>query len=190
MAVNINLSAKQFLQVDFIDQVQGVILDAGIASKSINFEIRENAITQNLDAAVNSISALKDLGVGIQVDDFGRGYSPFSHINYLPVDTLKIDRSFVQAVPDARRKPDSARSIIDMGHKFGLSIVAEGIETEQQMRILQGMGADFGQGYFISRPITAIDVESQLKSEPQSEGSEAEQAEAPPGSPGAPEASG
>lgn len=174
MAVNINLSAKQFLQKDFVDQVHGVILDAGIASKSINFEIRENAITQNLDIAVNSISGLKDLGVGIQVDDFGRGYSPFSHINFLPVDTLKIDRSFVQAMPDARRKPDSTRSIIDMAHKFGLSIVAEGIETEQQMRILQGMGADFGQGYYISRPISAIDVESQLKSEPQPDGAEGE----------------
>jgi diguanylate cyclase (GGDEF)-like protein len=165
IGMNINLSARQLLQQNLIDQVRGVILDAGIETKSINFEIRENVITQNLDAAVNSITALKGLGVGIQVDDFGRGYSSFSHINYLPVDTLKIDRSFVQAPAHTDRNRDSTRSIIEMGHRFGLTIVAEGIETEQQMRMLQVMGADFGQGYYISRPIKAIHVEERLRDE-------------------------
>jgi diguanylate cyclase (GGDEF)-like protein len=170
MAMNINLSARQLLQRDFIDQLRGVILDVGIKPRSLNFEIRENAITQNLDAAVNSISALKELGVGIQVDDFGRGYSSFSHINYLPVDTLKIDRSFVQAPPSVNRNSGSTRSIIDMGHRFGLTVVAEGIETERQLRMLENMGADFGQGYYISRPAKAIDVESRLGSQPDEEG--------------------
>lgn len=169
MAMNINLSPRQLLQRDFIDQARAVMRGAGINTQSINFEIREKAITQNLDAAVNSISALKDLGVGIQVDDFGRGYSSFSHINYLPVDTLKIDRSFLQSSQRVNRDVDSTRSIIDMGHRFGLTVVAEGIETERQMRMLQGMGADFGQGYYISRPIKAMDVEARLRSDAEAE---------------------
>jgi diguanylate cyclase (GGDEF)-like protein/PAS domain S-box-containing protein len=150
LTVSVNLSAKQFMQRDLVEQIEGALRESGLSPGQLKLEITESTIIENIDSVVAKMLRLKDLGVQLAIDDFGTGYSSLSYLHRLPIDSLKIDKSFIQAVA-----PDSGEivsAIIGLAHTLRLDVIAEGVETSRQRARLAGLGCEFAQGYLFSRP--------------------------------------
>jgi diguanylate cyclase (GGDEF)-like protein/PAS domain S-box-containing protein len=148
----VNVSALQFRQRDFVSGVLEVVRQSGANPERLKLELTETALINEIDDAVTKISALKEHGIRFSLDDFGTGYSSLSYLRFLPLEQLKIDRSFVSRIPSNASDVAVVQAIISMGHNLGLSVVAEGVETEQQRAFLAGHGCDAYQGYLFSRP--------------------------------------
>ncbi len=118
---------------------------------------------ENEQSAGDTLSRLRDLDLGVSIDDFGTGHSSLSHLNRLPVDTLKIDRSFVGNMCDRRSNLEIVRTIVALAHNLGMDVVAEGVETKEQLAELRAMGCDYGQGYLFSRPVEARDARTLME---------------------------
>lgn len=149
--VAVNISAKEFFGKDFLAGVRAILDDTGLAPHHLELELTENVIMQDTDPSMVILHALKDLGVQIAIDDFGTGYSSLSCLRRFPIDTIKIDQSFVQDIDSE----DIVKAIIAMGKSLKQRIVAEGIETRQQLAFLQSQNCAEGQGYYFSRPMAA-----------------------------------
>jgi EAL domain-containing protein (putative c-di-GMP-specific phosphodiesterase class I) len=155
MRVAVNLSARQFQQPDFFDQVALVLKDTGLDPHFLELELTESLLMADAEAAVETLCALRNLGVGIAIDDFGTGYSSLSYLKTFPIDRIKIAQDFVL---DISRDPGDAaivETIIAMAHGLGLDIVAEGVETEMQLRFLSSRKCHVMQGYYFARPMPA-----------------------------------
>jgi len=151
--VAINLSARQVHTGDIVEQIGGALSEAGIPPARLELEITESVALRGQEATEKALARLRALGVQLAIDDFGTGYSSLSYLRRFPIDTLKVDRSFVQ---DAIHNPDASeitRAIIGVGHQLGLRVVAEGVETSEQLRLLRLMGCDSAQGYLFSPPV-------------------------------------
>ena len=151
--LSINLSGKQFAQPDLIRSIQSMIVGTGIDTSTLRIEITESAVMENIEQATRTLREIKSLGVQVEVDDFGTGYLSFTHLLQLPVSTLKIDRTFISPLSQDKKKTELVRAMVSMAHIIGMEVVAEGIETEQQVDVLKEMGCDLGQGFLISRPL-------------------------------------
>jgi EAL domain-containing protein (putative c-di-GMP-specific phosphodiesterase class I) len=149
----VNVSARQFRASGFVDAVARALRTHELDPAALELELTESALIENRDQAVATLNALKALGVHIAVDDFGTGYSSLSYLSGLPVDCLKIDRAFVKNAGRHGRDDAIAQAIISLGHTLGLTVVAEGIETEEQLAFLRAHGCDIGQGYLFSKPV-------------------------------------
>ncbi len=158
LCISVNLSARQFSNPDLIQTIIACIKRHGIDPTRLKLEITESDVMTNPDVTVQKLRVLKDLGVSILVDDFGTGYSSMSYLQRFPIDTLKIDRSFVSQL-DQHANRVIVRTIVNLAHSLGLSVVAEGIETPQQLSALHDMGCEFAQGFHLSRPIFQDQVE-------------------------------
>jgi diguanylate cyclase (GGDEF)-like protein len=171
MTVSSNISAKQFQDPNFFLQVLSLMEEVGLEPAQIELELTESSIMTNLDSALRTLNAFQDLGVSISVDDFGTGFSSLGYLKRLPIDVLKIDRSFVH---DTSRDPDDAAlvmAIITLAHNLRLKVVAEGVETEEQLRFLHLLKCDEIQGYLFSKPLVVDDftrlfLEEQVGSTP------------------------
>ncbi|WP_245601082.1 putative bifunctional diguanylate cyclase/phosphodiesterase [Marinobacterium jannaschii] len=152
LPVAINVSPRQLQDPMFADCLAEILLDTGVSPALIELEITESVLMEQLDRALMLLNRLKGMGVGIAIDDFGTGYSSLAQLKELPVDTLKIDRSFVVGMMEDKRGQQIVEAIVAMAHTLGLSVIAEGIEEESQQIILQQYGCDLGQGYFYSKP--------------------------------------
>jgi diguanylate cyclase (GGDEF)-like protein/PAS domain S-box-containing protein len=160
--IAVNLSARQINQQDIGAMAAKMLREHGVSPRLIEFEITESAAMQNAEAGIAALQALKALGVGLSIDDFGTGYSSLSYLKLLPIDTVKIDRSFVT---DLATNPDDAsiaQAIINMAHNLNLRVVAEGVETESQLSFLTSHGCDQMQGYYFSRPVPAPEATAML----------------------------
>ena len=160
--VAINLSPHQLDAGDIVEQVRRALDDAGVAPPALELEITETVALHGQDSAHKALRRLKDLGVRIAIDDFGTGYSSLSYLRRFPIDTLKVDRSFVW---DAATNPDASaitRAIIAVGHQLGLRVIAEGIETREQLRLLRVMGCDAAQGYLFCAPVPLDELPDHL----------------------------
>jgi diguanylate cyclase (GGDEF)-like protein/PAS domain S-box-containing protein len=152
LKLSVNVSSWQFVRDDFVAQIQGHLAQSGATPSHLTIEITESALFYDIEDAIRKMRALKSLGLRLALDDFGTGYSSLSYLKKLPLDELKIDRSFVQAV--APQAPDVfIESIIAIGHAMGMSIIAEGVELDTQREALAAMGCDGYQGYLWSRPM-------------------------------------
>lgn len=151
----INISPKQFLQNDFMILVQNILAETGIDPERLVFEITESAFLENHIEAVKTMHELRELGIRIAIDDFGTGYSSLSYITQLPIDILKIDRSFVTGVNNNPRNAAVVEALISMGNKLGFSLIAEGVETKEELDYLINEGCSNFQGYYFGRPISA-----------------------------------
>ena len=149
--VAVNLSARQLTDHHLTDMVAAALATAGAAPDDLILEITESAVLQDAQSASEQLKALQSMGIRIAVDDFGTGYSSLSYLQRLPIDELKIDRSFVQRLGD-RSTGAIVGSIVDLAHAIGLTVVAEGIETGEQLRLLQDLNCDEGQGFLLARP--------------------------------------
>ena len=163
LTIAVNLSARQLQHPGIVDEVRAALAAAGLAPQSLVLEITETAIMEQLDAAITILTELRRLGVRLALDDFGTGYSSLSYLQRLPVDILKIDRSFVAGVAKSTEDSALARGILTLGQTLGLETVAEGIETAEQLAALRELGCQLGQGYLFARPLGPAAVDTLLE---------------------------
>jgi len=153
LMVGVNLSARQLDQADLIDNVAAVLNETGLPPSALRLEITESLTVEGGEWTQNRLRALKSLGVKLAVDDFGTGYSSMAYLSNFPIDTLKIDRSFVNKIAEPEGSA-IVQAIITLAHSLGLNVTGEGIESQDQLRSLQSLGCHEGQGYYFSRPVT------------------------------------
>jgi len=151
-SVSVNLSPGEFLEPDFVECLSGILAETGLEPARLVLEVTENVLMENSATAAETFRALKDMGISIDLDDFGTGFSSLSHLRHFPVDRLKIDRSFVRAMHSRKEDREIVRAIVALGRTLGKQVVAEGIETQQQLESLQSIGCDFGQGFLFAAP--------------------------------------
>lgn len=153
LTVSINLSFKQFSQLDLVKEVSSIIEKTGVDPRCLKFEVTESHIMENSEIAVAIMNRLREIGAEISLDDFGTGYSSLSYLHRLPIDYLKIDRSFVTRMIESRENAEIVRTIIKLGQNLKMKVIAEGIETPEQLEQLQSLNCEFGQGYLFSKPL-------------------------------------
>ena len=161
--VCVNLSARQFQRAGLTDHVEALLLRSGADSRLLGLEMTESSLIHNKESAMDVMESLRALGVSLSMDDFGTGYSSLSYLHSFPFDVLKIDRSFVARISDGPQPQQIVRTIIELANVFDLDVVAEGIETREQYRLLRQMGCRFGQGYLFARPMPAEEVGALLR---------------------------
>ncbi len=152
LSISVNLSGKQFAHPDLCDKVRAILVETGVIPLSVKLEITESSLVENPDAAAQILRQLKELGVRISLDDFGTGYSSLSYLHRFPIDVLKIDRSFVNRM-SVSKNSEIVRTIITLAINLGMEVIAEGVETEEQVSQLASMRCDYVQGYLFSQPI-------------------------------------
>ncbi len=152
--LNVNISARQLTQNDLVEQVEAILEETQFPAENLRLEITETAIMQNSVEALEVLKALRSLNVGLCIDDFGIGYSSLSRLQQLPIDILKIDRSFVQNIGDRGENTEIVRTIIDLAESLEMGIVAEGVETETQLEGLRTLGCRHIQGFYFAKPMT------------------------------------
>ncbi len=155
LIVSVNASNKQFAQVGFVESVQKVLEETGLAPKCLQLEITETAMATDLQNTVEVMKELNKIGVNVALDDFGTGYSSLNYLHELPITTLKIDRSFINRMTAETNGAEIVKTIISLARSLKMEVVAEGIETNDQLDQLRQIGCEFGQGYLFSRPIPA-----------------------------------
>ncbi len=152
--VSVNLSARQFVQADLVEDVEAILLASGLPASALELEITESVLMDQSEAGIRALSRLRDVGVRLVLDDFGTGYSSLSYLKHLPLDTIKIDRSFVAGIHETADR-SIVEAVIALAHGLGIGVVAEGIETDRQAERLRELGCDLGQGYLFSPPVPA-----------------------------------
>ncbi len=162
LRVSVNLSARQLQRPGLVDDIEAVIATTGIARSSIELEITEHVLMRDSAAVHGLLRRLRSAGIHIALDDFGTGYSSFSYLRDFPVDTLKVDRSFVQDAVHSQRGAALLRAMVDVGAALHAKVVVEGIETTAQLDLVRSLGCDLGQGFVLSRPMDADAVSAML----------------------------
>jgi len=155
LAVSVNLSSKQFLQPDLVKWINQMLQKTGFDPRSLKLEITESVVMENAGEATARIGQLRNLGVELYMDDFGTGYSSLSYLHRFPVDTLKIDRSFIRWMGERDENSEIVRTIVELAHNLHMKVIAEGVETEEQVSYLKALQCEYGQGYYFSRPLDA-----------------------------------
>jgi diguanylate cyclase len=156
--ISVNLSARSLLDLELPDRISDMLAEAGVAPTMLTLEVTEGSVMTDTARTVSILRRLDDMGVSISVDDFGMGYSSLSYLKRLPVNEIKIDKSFVLHLTSDTEDAMIVRSIVDLGRNLGMSVVAEGVEDEATWRYLAELGCDNAQGYYLSRPIPAPEM--------------------------------
>ncbi|MFQ5992930.1 MAG: putative bifunctional diguanylate cyclase/phosphodiesterase, partial [Nitrospiraceae bacterium] len=160
LAMSMNLSGKQFMQSDLVEQIDQILKETGLEPSSLRLEITESAIMEYADAATAMLRQLRSRGVQLCLDDFGTGYSSLSYLHHFPIGILKIDRSFVNQMIGGGEHAEIVRAIVTLAHNLGMTVVAEGVETVEQLAHLRALQCPYGQGYLFSEPVDseAVDI--------------------------------
>ncbi len=158
--VSVNVSSKQFLKTDLVSLVSETLSETGLSADCLKLEITESAMVDNIEYVVNVMEELKKLGVKLSIDDFGTGYSSLSNLHRLPLSSLKIDRSFVNQMQQNAESDEIVKTIISLAQSLNLEIIAEGVETIDQLSKLQQLACQLGQGYYFAKPLEAAAVEN------------------------------
>jgi diguanylate cyclase (GGDEF)-like protein len=163
LVININISGKQFIQADFTDQVEQMLLTTGLDARSLRLEITESVLMDNPALANARLEKLRDLGIQLQIDDFGTGLSSLGYLQNFPIRTIKIDKSFVREMSESGGDFGLIKTILSMAHDLGMDAIAEGVETEEQLSELRQLQCEYVQGYLCSRPLDAASAGRFLK---------------------------
>jgi len=174
MRMAVNLSPRQFMSPTLLDDVVTTIGETRMNARLIEFEVTESMMMSEPEEAVKLLRSLKAIGVRLTIDDFGTGYSSLAYLKRLPIDCVKIDASFVRGIPVDASDVAITETVIAMSRSLGLRVVAEGVETRDQMRFLEQRGCNEMQGFYFSRPLTADQLVGYLRQEPAAEDREAE----------------
>ena len=150
-----NVSGRQLLQPDFPETVAAVLAASDVPPESLTLEITESMLMKDSDSSFETLTALKALGVRISIDDFGTGYSSLGYLRHMPVDDIKIDRSFTARLAEDPQTTAIVAAIVQLAHTLGIEVVAEGVETHEQLAVLRRLGVDHAQGYLFGRPVPA-----------------------------------
>jgi len=162
LTMSVNLSAKQLKSPDLTEKISEVLTLTGVNPNSLILEITESAMVSDLDASISSLNGIRALGVRLHLDDFGTGYSSLSSLHRFPLNGLKIDRSFMTNLSDRRDYMAVVHAIITLAKHLGMTLIAEGIETTDQITLLQSMECDLAQGYYFCRPTDATGIEAYM----------------------------
>ncbi len=156
LTISVNLSFKQFLKLDLAEQVAATLEATGLGAQFLKLEITESHLMENSEKAVSIMNRLRSLGVELSLDDFGTGYSSLSYLHRLPVSYLKVDRSFISQMIESAENSEIVSTIVKLAQNLKMKIIAEGIETEEQLVQLQILGCEYGQGYLFAKPMDAV----------------------------------
>jgi diguanylate cyclase (GGDEF)-like protein/PAS domain S-box-containing protein len=166
LSMSVNLSSRQFSSPDLIQQVQQTIADFRLDARTLKLEITESSVMDDAKAATQMLRQLKQLNTQLLIDDFGTGYSSLSYLHQFPIDTVKIDQSFVRCMGTEQNGEAIVRAIIGLAHNLGMTVIAEGVEEQMQMEHLSRFHAEYAQGYYFARPLTAEDATMLLTTGP------------------------
>jgi diguanylate cyclase (GGDEF)-like protein/PAS domain S-box-containing protein len=169
LAICVNFSSKQFMQPDLVGQIHQVLEETGLEPNTLNLELTEHLIMENAESSIALLQQLRRLDVRVGIDDFGTGYSSLSYLYRFPIDTLKIDRSFISQAGADEENSVIVRTIINLAHNLGAEVVAEGVETEGQLQLLKKLHCEYAQGFYFSNPVNAETAEQLIQQEVQSE---------------------
>lgn len=167
LTISINISSRQFSQADLAEQIATILSLTDLDPNSVKLEITESMVMNDVKEALILLEKLKSLGLRLSMDDFGTGYSSLSYLHRFPMDTLKIDQSFVRQMEESTEDAEIVKTIVLLGHNLSMDIVAEGIETETQMQTLRSLNCEYGQGYFFSKPLPSDSATLLLSNFPQ-----------------------
>jgi EAL domain-containing protein (putative c-di-GMP-specific phosphodiesterase class I) len=162
----VNLSPRQLTDPDLIHKVARALAETGVPPGNLHLELTETAVMNSVDASTATLDALRQLGVHLIIDDFGTGYSSLARLKKLPVTALKVDRSFVDGLGSDSSDLSIVDAIINLADSLALGVIAEGVETREQLEILQSLGATMGQGYLWARPLSAAELATWLRNVP------------------------
>lgn len=165
ITMSVNLSARQFVKKDLVQSIEKILADTGLPADLLELELTESLIMHNAELFIITLGNLKALGINLAVDDFGTGFSSLAYLKRFPIDRLKIDRSFVHDVAADQDSSAIARAVIHLGHSMGLKVLAEGVETPEELHFLRNHNCDELQGYLFSKPLLASEVADLLKLE-------------------------
>ena len=166
LVISVNLSAKQFLQPHLVEDIRKLLCELSLAPDALKLEITESAVMADPSAAVEMLQQIKSIGIRLAIDDFGTGYSSLSYLHRFPLDTLKIDRSFIHDMQGEGEGMEIARTILPMANNLRLDVVAEGVETIEQVTLLKQLHCSYAQGYYFSKPLSAEGTRALLDGEP------------------------
>jgi diguanylate cyclase (GGDEF)-like protein len=158
LQISVNLSSKQFVNSNLIDQIRRVLRETNVEPQSLKLEITESVVMENFDMAIEMLNQLRTLGIELSIDDFGTGYSSLSYLHRFPISTLKIDRSFVSRMSDNNENAEIVRTIMMLARSLKMDVVAEGVETIDQLTQLAMLECEYGQGYYFSKPLKIADA--------------------------------
>jgi EAL domain-containing protein (putative c-di-GMP-specific phosphodiesterase class I) len=162
LTMSVNVSAKQLVHPQIADDVAAALRESGIAPATLTLEITESVLMSDTDVAIAKLDELRRLGLRIAVDDFGTGYSSLGYLSSLPIDILKLDKTFVDGVALGPEDSAIARAVVNLGNSLSLMVVAEGIESKDQLRVLQKLDCDRGQGFFFAKPLDVEGIQTLL----------------------------
>jgi EAL domain-containing protein (putative c-di-GMP-specific phosphodiesterase class I) len=163
LRMNVNVAAAQFEQAEFPDQVEAILQRTGLAAPNLGLEVTESLLLANVEVVLNTLSTLQRRGISVSVDDFGTGYSSLSYLKRFPINTLKIDKSFVENIDIDHDDVSIVTAIIQIAKSLGMTVVAEGVETEFQAQRLQDLGCDAIQGFLMAPSLSAAQAEAMVK---------------------------
>jgi len=166
LTMSVNISARQFMQEDLVTQVEKIVRESQVTPTAIKLEITESVTMGDAERTIKVVNELKKLGLGFSIDDFGTGYSSLSYLGRFPMDTLKIDRSFVSNLKSNLENREIIRTIIGLARNLGMNVVAEGTETAEEIIYLKTLDCEFAQGYFFSKPVDSIAAQVLLRENP------------------------
>jgi PAS domain S-box-containing protein len=166
LVISVNVSPREVQRPDFVEQIAAVLRDTGLSPARLTLEITESVVIGNAETALHTLHALRRMGVTLALDDFGTGYSSLSYLRRFPVDTLKIDQSFVQELSSNASSVAIVRALIALAHALGMNVTGEGFETAAQLARLRDAYCDHGQGFYFSRPLPADGMDDLLASLP------------------------
>jgi EAL domain-containing protein (putative c-di-GMP-specific phosphodiesterase class I) len=153
ISVAVNLSARQFMQPGLLESVRQELGDSGLEARYLELELTESMMMNSAEQFITTLHALKSMGVQLSIDDFGTGYSSLSYLKRFPIDRLKIDQSFIRDIVTDTGDATITRAVIALGHSLNLKVIAEGVETAEQLAFLRANHCDEIQGYYFSRPL-------------------------------------
>jgi EAL domain-containing protein (putative c-di-GMP-specific phosphodiesterase class I) len=153
LVMNVNISARQLEKKDLVEQIAQVLNETELNPNCLKLEITESVIMSNAEEAIDTVRRLRQMGVRVSIDDFGTGYSSLSYLHRFPIDTLKVDRSFVNRIGNEDEHAEIIQTIIKLASNLGMDVVAEGVENAEQLNFLRQINCNYGQGYYYSRPV-------------------------------------
>jgi diguanylate cyclase (GGDEF)-like protein/PAS domain S-box-containing protein len=163
LTVSVNVSFRQLGDASLVHEVRKALRESGLPPGSLKLEMTESSIMSNPEMAIGILRQLKEIGIGLEIDDFGTGYSSLSNLSRLPFDTVKIDQSFVKDLHASGESAEIVKTILDLARSMGMSVVAEGVETADQLGVLTSLGCDYAQGYYFSRPVDSVATQALLR---------------------------
>lgn len=163
--MSVNLSSKVLTKEGLVSSIQHILKEYSMNCCNIELEITETAVMDDLEKAIEVLQQLKELGITIALDDFGTGYSSLTYVQKLPIDILKVDKEFIKNIINEDKESHILKLIVELAHNLDLKVIAEGVETKEQLEFLRNNGCDIGQGYYFSRPVPASEIEIMLENE-------------------------